>query len=294
MRSFFGLLLVCIVGACSQFNEPELVTLDEIESAEASASELMDRAEAALAAESYKDAEAGFQEVLNLEPNNTQAGFGLAETYYAIDQYSRASRLYESVAENTDDKNLVSRSRMGLGLINLIEGDLDLGEQNLKKAVVVKPSLWRAWLGLGRIHERNGNTDAARKAYKMSEKHGGDQAAVHNNIGMWQLSLRNTEAAEKYFKRALQLDPSMKEAESNTRLVHATNQNYEKAIAGASEEEMPAVLNNVGYIAILNEDFDEAESYLNQAIALSPFYNTAAIANLQLLKDAQNRIPQGR
>lgn len=288
------LVLLFALSACNNLDDQQLVTLDEISTDETAVPDLIERGEAALAAESFKEAEASFQEVLTIDTMNTRAGFGLAETYYEIEEYNRALRLYEGVVKNTSDNDLLARSELGIGLIKFIESELDLGEKHLKRAVVKKPSLWRAWLGLARIHEQKGNSDAARKAYKMAEKHGAEHAVVHNNVGMWHLSSRNTKAAETSFNRALEIDPNLKEASSNIRLVHATDQEYEKAIAGASEEDLPAVLNNVGYIAILNKDFRVAEKYLNQAIALSPFYNTAAIANLQLLKDAQSNVIQGR
>ena len=48
--------------------------------------------------------------------------------------------------------------------------------------------------------------------------------------------------------------------------------------------DLPNVLNNVGYIAILRGDYVRAESLLNQAMEASPTFNDKAWENLRYLE----------
>ncbi|MEM9140212.1 MAG: hypothetical protein AAGB15_10320, partial [Pseudomonadota bacterium] len=143
--------------------------------------------------------------------------------------------------------------------------------------------LWRAWLGLGQAHDRQGEATAARRAFAAAERTAPRQAAVQNDIGMTYLSEKQPKKALRFFRTALKIDPGFQVARANVRIAHAMVGDYENAIAGAPERGMADVLNNVGYVAILNRDFDVADRLLRRALEVSPTYHEAAVANLDLL-----------
>jgi Tfp pilus assembly protein PilF len=98
-------------------------------------------------------------------------------------------------------------------------------------------------------------------------------------------------AALKQFQRALAIDPANRTASANARIARAMLRDYDAAVSGARPEELPDVLNNVGYIAVMNGDFDTADALLRRAIEANPVYHESAKANLDLLAQARNGVP---
>ena len=59
---------------------------------------------------------------------------------------------------------------------------------------------------------------------------------------------------------------------------------YVEALTGIRKDEMPVMLNNVGYIAMKRGDYEFAEAYLSQAMQMSPSYYAKAAENLEYLR----------
>ena len=57
-----------------------------------------------------------------------------------------------------------------------------------------------------------------------------------------------------------------------------------QAMAGVKRGELPTVLNDVGYSAILRGDYDRAEALLSRAMVVSPTFNETASKNLDYVK----------
>jgi Flp pilus assembly protein TadD len=56
-------------------------------------------------------------------------------------------------------------------------------------------------------------------------------------------------------------------------------------MTGVAENDLPRVLNNIGYIALMRGDLDNAEAYLQRAMELDPAYNVTASRNLAYLRN---------
>ena len=249
---------------------------------------LMEEAERALAAGRLADAEMAYRNVLGRDPGNRAAALGLADTLYQLDDLGGAAARYRSVLSGGSSAQ-AARARLGMGLIERREGKLDEARTSLEAAVQSDPSLWRGWLALGQMHQEAGRIDAAETAYANAARAGTNIAAVHNDIGMWNLNRKRPREAISSFERALKLDATLEVARGNLRLAHAMNRDYASALAGASGPELPEILNNVGYMAIVNGDLDTAQQLLTQAVDSSPYYNASAVANLALLRDVRTR-----
>ena len=180
-------------------------------------------------------------------------------------------------------EELEIRVDQGRGLVALRLGRADEAVTLLGRSVQADEGLWRAWLGLGQAHDRLGQSSAARRAFNAAERSAPNQAAVLNDIGMSYVSEKSPAQALEYFQRALAADPAFEIARGNIRIAKAMLRSYADAVAGTPQDKLPDVLNNVGYIAILNKDFQVADQYLRRAIDLSPVYHQAAVANLDLL-----------
>lgn len=234
------------------------------------------------------DAEAAYLDVLGREPGNRAAALGLADTLYQLDELDAANTRYRSVLTG-GSKAQIARAQQGIGLIQRRKGELDAARSSLEAAVQGDPSLWRGWLALGQMHQEAGRTALAETAYANAERAGSNVAAVHNDIGMWHLARKEPKGAISSFEKALKLDGTLELARGNLRLAHAMNRDYASALAGAGGPDLPEILNNVGYMAIVNGDLDTAQKLLTQAVDSSPYYHESAVANLALLRDIRSK-----
>ena len=89
-------------------------------------------------------------------------------------------------------------------------------------------------------------------------------------------------------ERALELDPDLKPAKENLRLALAWSGRYVHAMSGADDREMPRVLNNIGYIALMRGDLENAEAYLLRAMEVDPSFNEVAWRNLTYLRNVRD------
>ena len=74
----------------------------------------------------------------------------------------------------------------------------------------------------------------------------------------------------------------------NLRLALAWSGRYAHAMTGATDEDISKVLNNVGYVALLRGDFDNAEAYLLRAMEADPSFNKVAWRNLAYLRNIRD------
>lgn len=229
----------------------------------------------------FSVAKTAFSAALRKDPSDAHAALGLAEVHLALNEVQAARQIFQAL--ETKAPSLAARVNQGLGLIALRAGRADQAAGLLGKSVQHDDSLWRAWLGLGQAHDRLKQPSAARRAFAAAERVAPARAPVLNDLGMSYVSQKQPERALEFFERALAMDPGYEIARGNIRIAKAMTGQYEDAISGASETQLPDVLNNVGYIAILNKDFQVADRYLRRAIDLSAVYHKAAIANLDLL-----------
>jgi Flp pilus assembly protein TadD len=279
------------LAACGAARAPEAPQATEsvVDRSPRVASELA-RGRQALAAGDLQSAQAAFTAALRGSPNDPEPAIGLAETYLALGDLETAGRLFEVVAKiegGAGDGRLLQ----GRGLVALGQGRTDEAIDLLEQSVGREPGLWRAWAGLGRAYGRQGKSRQARSAFGRAEEVAPSPAIVMNDVGMLHLEENDPAAALEAFQRALEVDPANATASANARIARAMLGDYDAAIAGARPEELPDVLNNVGYIAVVNGDFDVADRLLRRAIEISPVYHEAARANLDLLAQAMKGVP---
>lgn len=283
-RTFpLAILAVPLLAACQQ---PSVGKTDVVQSQPLSQSLPVKNGDTALGRQALVSgdlavAKTAFSAALRKDPSDAQAALGLAEAHLALNEIQAARQIFQALA--TKAPSLSARVNQGLGLIALRLGRSDQAVGLLGKSVQQDDSLWRAWLGLGQAHDRLKQPSAARRAFNAAERVAPVRAPVLNDLGMSYVSQKQPQKALEFFERALSLDPGYEIARANIRIANAMTGRYEDAISGASQTQLPDVLNNVGYIAILNKDFEVADQYLRRAIDLSAVYHKAAIANLDLL-----------
>ena len=226
-------------------------------------------------------ADAMLRRVVVINPDSTEARAAQGEIYIRLSRYQEAVNVFNRLVF---EKKLLPRAHQGAGLANLLMNQNDRAKESLEKAVALDDQLWRAWNGLGYYYDRRKQWKKAEAAYDKALKARQDKPSLYNNRGFSKLMQGSYDSAIGDFKAALKLNPDLQVARMNIRLAQAWLGRYVEAIAGASREELPEVLNNVGYVAMLRGEFAVAEAYFTRAMERSPTYNETASNNLKKLE----------
>src|SRR5690606_28263025 len=113
-----------------------------------------------------------------------------------------------------------------------------------------------------------------------------DQANVHNNRGLSLMQRGEPARALEAFEEALRLQPTLSTASNNRRIALATLGQYDAALAGVSDRDLPATLNNVAVAAARRGDREIAERLLAAAVTASPRYYELAVRNQAAISGA--------
>ena len=235
----------------------------------------------ALEARDYERAYKIFRKHVVIDPKDEAAKLGLARAYLGRGESHSALTVLDTLAEGGRKRPEASVLR---GLALLSQGRLTAARRQFEEAAGKDPTLWRAWNGLGLIDDAEGKWRQAEESYRKALEADASAAVVHNNLGYSYLLQGKADAAAGEFGEALSHDADLDVARQNLRLALAAKGRYVSALAGAQKRELPKVLNNIGYMAMLRGDYAAAETYFNRAIAESPTYYDAAVQNLDRLK----------
>ena len=241
-------------------------------------------AERALSESRHEDAGQLIERVLLAEPENWEARLLFAELRLASGRPSGAEPLFESLIDKAD---VGARALQGHGIALTLQGNLDRGMESLQRAVALDSGLWRAWNALGYHHDSNRDWAAAADSYRKALEGNPDSALIYNNRGYSMLMQKRLKEAVADFNRALRMDSEFEVARENLRLALAWQGKYVHAMAGASNRDMPRILNNIGFIAVMRGDYGNAEAYLLRAMEADPRYNETAARNLTYLKQVR-------
>ena len=182
------------------------------------------------------------------------------------------------------------RALQGLGLANLRLGDREAALAALESAT--RPIQRSGAPGWAREAARfKGEWDLATSAYEQALATAPDRGLVFNNRGVSLMARGEPAKAAQQFEQALQVRPDLPAAKANLRLALALAGHEEDVLAAAATEEMPQILNNLGYVAMVQGDLPRAEAYFYRAIEASPTFYQRAYDNLQRLDQLRERDP---
>jgi len=222
-----------------------------------------------------------YQQLMVDAPGEPRAQFGIGECLLALGKPSQAKQIFAGLKSNAA---LHATALQGEGLALLALGQNEPAGIALQAASAADPSLWRSWNALGKLADLRHQPEDAAKFYTKASELNPQSAAVVNNAGYSKLIAGDAARAIELLRTALALDPRSETIQNNLRLAIAANGKYDDAIKATSREQLPVVLNNVGYVAMQRGDLTAAEGYFARAMETSTSYASVAAKNLEQLK----------
>jgi tetratricopeptide (TPR) repeat protein len=217
----------------------------------------------------------------DLEPNNVQVLQKMTDLYIELKKYDLAEVSLKLILKQQPG-DIKTTEQYGLLLIKLRK--YPDAEENLTR-VVAKQQSWRAYNGLGIIANLQGTPLKAESFFRKADSISPNSPELLNNIGFALYSADKLDEAQSYYIKALQINTGFKKAIYNYALLQARLSNYEQAyITFAKVSTQAEANNNIGYIAMMNGDYAEANAYLQEAIKLSPQFYKKANDNLMRLE----------
>jgi len=251
-----------------------------------SVEEALTKAEKALQSGKIELAQLYYIKAYSLEPNNTQVLQKMADLYINIKKYDLAEVSFNLILKQQPD-DLKTLEQYGLLLINMRNYPK---AENYLNRVIAKQQNWRAYNGLGIIANLQGNALKAEALFKKANNLLPNSPDLLNNIGFALYSANKLDEAATYYLKALQINPGFKKAIYNYGLVQARLSRYEQAYTAFTKIASPAEANNnIGYIAMMNGDYTEANNYLQEAIQSAPEFYKKANDNLMRLDVLQKQ-----
>jgi Flp pilus assembly protein TadD len=158
----------------------------------------------------------------------------------------------------------------------------------LKQAVIENASAWRAWNALGGEYDRRRDWKNAEDAYEHALATSGRAAIVLNNRGFSRVLQNRLDDGIADLVSALEKKPDLTAARTNLRLAMALKGDYDRALAAGPQEDKAALLNNVGYAALLRGDQARAQELFGKAIAARGEFYGRASNNLEMATGLQS------
>lgn len=276
-----GLLLLVPLGACALSNPPRPISPAQSAEAEPTPDRLVEIGNGLLEQGQYQEATKIFGKALGMQSDHVGAKLGVAESFLGVGALQRA---YAAFTELTAIAAVNVPARQGQGIALLLLGKTDKARTLLQAVVSDDPGAWRAWNALGRCYDLAASWQESAHAYDMALKAKPKAPVVQNNIGMSLLSQGRYAEAEARFLEALAGRSDFETARNNLRFAIAMQGRYRDAFAGVARADLPVVLNNVGYAALLRGEKKRAEAYFQRAIETSPHFFELAYNNLQQAK----------
>ncbi len=177
-----------------------------------------------------------------------------------------------------------------LGLLYVSSGQIEQAKFHLTRVTELDPTRWRAHNALGVIADVEKRYADAVGYYKAALEHHPDSPTLMNNIGYSYYLAGNLQEATNWFDAAIQAQPGFELALRNLALLYARQGWYTEAVdTFVQVVKRPKALNDVGYIAMRNGDYDDAAMLLTEAVHLSPTYYVTAYENLDTLAELRKQ-----
>jgi Flp pilus assembly protein TadD len=202
----------------------------------------------------------------------------VADLAYAGGDYRKALPGYlTALVGNSGDAVLYERA----GISALRIGDLAQAERLLMRATGFPAATWKVWNARGVVADFRRDWAVADESYARAAALAPNRAEIFNNAG-WSLLVRGRwEEALARLERAASLDPKSSRISHNLELARAAvSEDLPARLAGESDADWAARLNDAGVIAKVRGDTKKAAAAFAQAVEIRSQYYERAANNL--------------
>lgn len=248
------------------------------------------KGEAALAERKTDNALFYYVKTLQYNKKNIKALEKIALIHRQGKHSELARNIYKEILA-IDNTNPFANENLGLYLLE--NGNAPQAKAYLIQAVKHGNRQWKSHNGLGVIADLEHNSTEAIAHFEAALAIEPANPMLLNNLGFTLYRAGDELKAKQLFNQALGFDNKNQRAISNLALVEIKHGAYASAVALFNRVMPPhEALNNVGYLCMLNGQYDIAEEFFIRAIDESPVYFPKAQENLNnLLIQRKNRTP---
>lgn len=204
--------------------------------------------------------------------------YKIGSIHQARDNARLASLAYSWVLELNPDH---AGAATGLGILYLEARQYEAAKAQFEAVLnSPEPVPWRAYNGLGILADMDDEAEKAMEYYLQAQAANPGSPQVLNNLGYSRYLAGDWTGARRFLQQALRIDSSYELAWRNLGLVHAREKNYRSALEALSRTgEESEAYNDVGFVSMMAGEYDQALSFFDQAMRLSPAYYVTASEN---------------
>lgn len=239
----------------------------------------------------YPAAEVGYRRALEIMPTLTVAHYNLGNTLQEQGRFVDAEESFRrTLALNPNH----AEAYCNLGNALQDQGRLSEAEASYRQALKIKPDFVGALSNLGLNLLDQGRFDDAEACHRRASEIQRGSAGVHNNLGLTLSKQGRLLEAEACFREALRIKPDFGDALNNLGNIlkeqgHLTAAESTYHQAFKSKPEDPAILNNIGNIHREQNRLTDAEAFYRRALEKAPQY-ADAYSNLGTALKEQGRL----
>jgi len=224
----------------------------------------------------YKRAEAYYAKARDLNPKYAEPHYNLANLYRQLGDLEKAITEYKKTLE-LDPK--MFNARIFLCDVYMEKGAFEQAHEVVQPLLENRKTLGQAHLLKGNIFQKQGKPKKALHQYFRAMRLSPKNPVAYQKIGLAQFSLKNYSEAERFFNKALSLNPNIIQALTLLAQIHVRRQDddgarklYERALA-------------------LNPKLYEARFNLGNIFRRAGMYREASVAYSRSLKTAPHFAP---
>ncbi|NBC46461.1 MAG: tetratricopeptide repeat protein [Gammaproteobacteria bacterium] len=246
------------------------------------APEALEAGDTALAGGDLDKALFYYLQAARLDPGSAATFTRIGNLHEARGDRQRAALAYRQ-ALRADERH--AGALAGLGILLTRQRQYAEAEAKLLAAVGEDPSLTRAHNALGVLNDLQRDYPSAKRHYEQALALAPRSPMLHNNFGYSRYLAGDDAGAIAGFEKALELNPDYSLAWRNLALVYARQGRYREALhAFGKVQDKAEAYNDVGYIAMVSGRLDDAESFFDQALRLSPKHYELASDNVERVR----------
>ncbi len=207
-----------------------------------------------------EQAESAYRQVLSIQPNHPDALYGLGMVAQQQGELKEAEKFLDAAAQVQPDSVKIWFT---LGNLHQLQGQFPAAEEAYKKAIALRPDAVSIYNNLGYALQQQGKWEEAINCYqkalqlqpncveadvnlgnalhtqsKLSPDKQAHYAELNHQLGLGRKKAGDLKTAEIYFQKALELNPTYRQAYTSLGEIYETQQKFKEAQAAYQQNEV--------------------------------------------------------